>query len=858
MKVLRSTERDSALWQPNEYVHLIHSLLSEDCAGVLLVGEIGSGKSMLVRNLLHLSEVPYVTVRLLCSAALSETPYGALAPLLTDIKDEINDVSAIRESLREVNAILATDKTANKVLMIVEDGHYIDSASAFVLAQMVRSGDVKLLVLSNEVQQDSISSEVLMSVAQLARIRLEPMTAGEIQRYGSEMLGTQISDGSARIIHDETAGLHALVREYVQMAIRQGAFQTDGIVSVLSSSTLVCDTHAADEVSILACRYNPQFRELLELMIMTGGVPMQVLRRLGLHQTLQRHPSALIRVSDGAIGISSTFFAEAIRLRLPPGRNIALFELARPLRETQQSENPDFALWALSHGEQIPVHSLQVAIQTLIERNQYSAAERLLGSAGTTLTETARSRATLQILFGLHRTHGAEVFADSLAPIDHRDISLLSGTARTVLDWLRDGEGASGRQSKSSGNLISYDDEPEDSIDTSGHVADRLAIAQCDYGLQRFLNADLDHVPDHESIATNDDFHFLLPRISYRLGLLITQVRTLIESAEYSLARKKLEEFELRNSFEVAYACGSLHVLKSLVDAKSGKIAQARVQLRNAEVELQLQDPHGLYSLCGVVDYLITEDESRRPLWEFCGGTPADEDVGAKVPVRTVPTDGGTNKYDDYLVCAIFSSQRSGSIFTPSINRTLARLPQENIIQRTLILYQVWLHTEDESLKQQCVAALRVLQIPSSCIGPLRLVRLVEVCQAQDPESMRDYAEELYNAGDPVPALEMMSQLVQLWSLKNDSRRRGMAIRKVHEWLVEIDQEPWGIVSRTLSLTGLTSRENEIVELVRQGLSNREISRVLTVSQRTVEGHLYRVFAKMGVTQRSELFTGDH
>ena len=857
MNALHSAAKNTAFWQPKEYAHLIHALLDDGCAGVLLVGETGSGKSMLVRTLLHFGEVPYVSVRLLCSAALSATPFGALAPLLTDIKDEINDVSAIRESMREVNTILTANESAQKVLIIVEEGQNIDSASAFVLAQMVRSGSVKLLVLSNEVQQDSISSEVLMSVAQLAAIRIEPMTAGEIQRYGSDILGSHISDGSARILHYETAGLHALVREYVQLAIRQGAFQTDGTVSVLSFSTLLCDTQAADEISSFANRFDPQFRELLELLIMTGGVPMQVVQQLGLHQTLQKHPSALIRVNHGVIGISSNFYAEAIRLRLPPGKDIALFRQVRPLLETQQSTNPDFVRWALSHGEKIPVHHLQVAIQTLIDRNHYSTAELLLESAGTTLTEIDRSRTTLQILFGLQRIQGAQVLANSLAPTDVRDMFQLSDAAEIVLEWLHGEDITSVSEPESFDIIPPYDDVPENPTKAAGFVVDTLAIRQCIYGVKRFLTADLDSIPEIESIATNDNFHFLLPRIYYRLEILVIQVRTLTERTEYSLARKKLENFELFNSFEVIYASGSLDVLKSFVDAKSGKIDQARVQLRNAEVELQLHDPQRLYALCGVVYYLITEGESDGPLRELCGGAPTYEDVDARLPARLVPTYGGTNKYDDHLVCSIFASQRSGNTSTLRISEALAKLPHDNIIQRALVLYQIWLHTEDESLKLHCVTSLLELQIPGSCVGTLRMVRLVDVCQSQDPDLILDYAEELYNAGDSVLALEMMSQLVQLWSLKNDSRRRGMAIRKIHEWLVEIDQEPWGIVSWTLSLTGLTSRENEIVELVRQKLSNREISRVLTVSQRTVEGHLYRVFAKLGVTQRSELFTGD-
>jgi len=50
----------------------------------------------------------------------------------------------------------------------------------------------------------------------------------------------------------------------------------------------------------------------------------------------------------------------------------------------------------------------------------------------------------------------------------------------------------------------------------------------------------------------------------------------------------------------------------------------------------------------------------------------------------------------------------------------------------------------------------------------------------------------------------------------------------------------------------LTTREREIVRLVSQGYTNREIAEKLTVSTRTVEGHLYRMAAKSGSPSQDE------
>ncbi|OBB88210.1 LuxR family transcriptional regulator [Mycobacterium colombiense] len=50
-----------------------------------------------------------------------------------------------------------------------------------------------------------------------------------------------------------------------------------------------------------------------------------------------------------------------------------------------------------------------------------------------------------------------------------------------------------------------------------------------------------------------------------------------------------------------------------------------------------------------------------------------------------------------------------------------------------------------------------------------------------------------------------------------------------------------------------SGRERQIVSLVAAGLSNREIADRLVISVRTVEGHLYRLFTKLGINNRDQL-----
>lgn len=51
----------------------------------------------------------------------------------------------------------------------------------------------------------------------------------------------------------------------------------------------------------------------------------------------------------------------------------------------------------------------------------------------------------------------------------------------------------------------------------------------------------------------------------------------------------------------------------------------------------------------------------------------------------------------------------------------------------------------------------------------------------------------------------------------------------------------------------LSRRESEVAELVRQGLSNREIAGRLFVSERTVEGHVRQIHNKLGFGSRAQI-----
>jgi DNA-binding NarL/FixJ family response regulator len=83
------------------------------------------------------------------------------------------------------------------------------------------------------------------------------------------------------------------------------------------------------------------------------------------------------------------------------------------------------------------------------------------------------------------------------------------------------------------------------------------------------------------------------------------------------------------------------------------------------------------------------------------------------------------------------------------------------------------------------------------------------------------------------------------------------AIRAAHRGEVHLDAVVARVLTRSLvaprrGVAALTARERDVLVLVAQGRSNRDIGQVLSIGERTVQTHLGKVLAKLELTSRTQ------
>jgi DNA-binding CsgD family transcriptional regulator len=128
-------------------------------------------------------------------------------------------------------------------------------------------------------------------------------------------------------------------------------------------------------------------------------------------------------------------------------------------------------------------------------------------------------------------------------------------------------------------------------------------------------------------------------------------------------------------------------------------------------------------------------------------------------------------------------------------------------------------------------------------VGGLLLV-LLELLEYQ--HFVRAYPREIYGGLVAVIFTAVGIYLGLRWR----RAQAGVVVREVQVPAPPPPAEPFVADAAKLAELGITRREHEILLLIAEGLSNREIGERVFISENTVKTHSSRLFDKLGVRRR--------
>lgn len=123
-------------------------LTGSGVAGAVLVGPSGTGKSALLERVIANLPESVCCIRVRGSAVAAETPFGALGFLLAGCSDA--DLLQPAAVLRALFRVLADTAAGRTLLISVDNLRGLDLASAAALAQLARTGHIRLLVAASD------------------------------------------------------------------------------------------------------------------------------------------------------------------------------------------------------------------------------------------------------------------------------------------------------------------------------------------------------------------------------------------------------------------------------------------------------------------------------------------------------------------------------------------------------------------------------------------------------------------------------------------------------------------------------------------------------------------------------------
>lgn len=241
------------------------------CAGVVLIGAAGVGKTRLAVEVLgEAGRRGFDTLWTVATEAAASIPYGSVVDLLPKPADEepLTRLDLLQRTVRS----LGERRRGRGLVLGVDDAHLLDDASAALVHCLVRTGTAQILatVRSGEQRPDAVTA--LWRDGLAARVEITPLGEDEVRQLVCAAVGGRVDGQTLRRLWRLSEGNPLFLRELVAEAL-----ETGGLVEAAGiwrgEATTMIGTRLAELVEARLRRLSPEVRTGLEVIAV--GEPLE-------------------------------------------------------------------------------------------------------------------------------------------------------------------------------------------------------------------------------------------------------------------------------------------------------------------------------------------------------------------------------------------------------------------------------------------------------------------------------------------------------------------------------------------------------------------------------------------------------
>jgi DNA-binding CsgD family transcriptional regulator len=866
---------------PRAAVEDIAFSLAASKGGVLVTGPSGSGKSYLTTRAVSEIRGNSFVVVIRGSAALARSPYGALNILLSDLDPGYLAHPVL--VLSALTALLRERAEGKPIYLVIENAAELDELAAMTVAQLARNGTAQLVLTCTDPQRLCGEITRLCGDGFLNRIDLKPLSFQESHSWLEAGLGAKVSPSGAHALWAASGGNpHYLKMLAAELAESGALLKRDG-VWVLTSRSELHGRAITDLITTRLGRMGGGERKVLEILSLAKAVPLESLLALASPDDVDSLERRGVLVVDESLPrmarLQSQLVGDVVRANVPPGRSNELRDMLTGAMNPsldQPSMLLYMAAWALDCGAKLGTEEALEAAAIANRQLDSRLALRLVRSIPSHSTMPGAVAAEARALMTLGDVAGAQ---DVLKL--HRDGS---GEDATLSEWVRLRLAESSvllarpeTTAQACETLAEVRRRLEDGATAAGEGPDiaglreELVLAESQAasysGSYAEMAARLEEVlQDLESHGA--EFRLLAGSWLCEAWALTGRQSEAADMAEQlmadchnpavSVAAARRATSRLRFAFVLAGRwdkAGEMVQPDDDVLASTAEALPTAIDLPKAILRcLQGRGQDGMEALIPVISQLRVQDNEGML------------DVACNAAAYAAALQGELDQASRYLKEASTQLRRP-TWRKERTQKYLAALARERLqdpesaIEELLRLADA---DRDEgapgheifclssAIRLGAVAAApRLLDSALSCQG-----RFAELCAAYARAVMSGSAELLLEAAGLAEdmqndrfAFDIAETVLHLEQVQLDKS----VLRKARQLAETCRQRLRTPQSGHHEGLKLTARELEIAKLAAKRESNKSIAARLHVSVRTVEGHLYQIFGKLKIVERSEL-----